>query len=205
MHAPRPPGRADFVSENVHGWRLSNTGNPVKKKTAHASSDPTTRAWGKWLRFSTADGSVGNRSHGPNHGVAAPAYRGRFAIRHKAGSGRCGIPCAQAPPSGDGASMGPHPPLSISVLSASHQRFKTGCRSAGHPRTRGHCPRLQREPRRRRSGALPQSTSRSLGFMTLQPPFSSLISRSIECLRAIFLIFRRMSPLFFGGISWTEN
>lgn len=30
---PRPPGRADFVAENWHDRRLSDTGRPVKKKT----------------------------------------------------------------------------------------------------------------------------------------------------------------------------
>ena len=37
----------------------------------------------------------------------------------------------------------PHPPLRISVSSASYQRFKTGWRSAGHPETRGQCPQPQ--------------------------------------------------------------
>ena len=37
----------------------------------------------------------------------------------------------------------PHPPLRISVSSASYQRFKTGWRSADHPGTRGQCPQPQ--------------------------------------------------------------
>ena len=44
-HAQKPPGWADFVVENVHGWRLFETGQPVKKKTEPASGDPTARGW----------------------------------------------------------------------------------------------------------------------------------------------------------------
>jgi hypothetical protein len=51
---------------------------------------------------------------------------------------------------------GPHPPLSISVSSASNQRFKTVWRSAGHPGTRGQCPQPQ--------SALPVRPSLSADF-----------------------------------------
>ena len=33
-HAPKPPRRADFVAENLHGRRLFDTGWPVKKKSS---------------------------------------------------------------------------------------------------------------------------------------------------------------------------
>jgi hypothetical protein len=45
--------------------------------------------------------------------------------------------------------------LPLPPASASHQRFTSGWRCGGRPGTRGHCPRLQREPRRRRRGARP--------------------------------------------------
>ena len=45
-HAQSPPGRADFVAENVHERRLFDTGQPVKKKTEPASGDSAARGWG---------------------------------------------------------------------------------------------------------------------------------------------------------------
>jgi hypothetical protein len=83
LGGPSPPGGADFVVENMHGWRLFDTGRTVKKKTEAASGDPTAQAWGKWLRFEPQMARL----------KTDPTAQSR-SVRQNAGSEGAAIPCA---------------------------------------------------------------------------------------------------------------
>src|SRR5690606_23143297 len=77
---------ADFVVENVHGGRLFDTGQPVKKKTEPASGDPTARAWGKWLQFEPQRARLETDSTAQSR-----------SVRQNAGSRRCCHPMRPSP------------------------------------------------------------------------------------------------------------
>jgi hypothetical protein len=92
---PRPPGRADFVAENVHDIRLFETGQPVKKKTEPASGDPTVWGWSADSDCASTSephqpSTITHQQHLPpswfqslgDRGVAAPAYSLRRSTIH---------------------------------------------------------------------------------------------------------------------------